>query len=188
MTALRVRIARVDAPDQAETLRLRLIAFFLQQEAIARELVSVAVYLPELGEAEQPLAAVNKRLRSDLQTTSVDAQADAVRRYAVQLESVSRALEEIDPPQLLEASHSAYITQLRSYAAASRALQRAVRAGDQAQVDAAVARLQAAATAPPGTANAQRAAIVSFNARVSRIRQLALAVERERQRLDREVD
>lgn len=187
LNELRVRIERLDAPDEAETLRLRLISFFRQQEAIANELVAVAVYLPKLGDAEQPLAAVNRRLRTGLQTASAQEQADAVRAYALELERVARALKAIDPPLLLEVSHGAYIEQLQSYAEASQALQRAVRKNDQAAVDAAVEELRAASEAPPGAAAAQRAAIVAFNERVSRIRRLALAVERERQRLEREV-
>jgi hypothetical protein len=121
------------------------------------------------------------------ETSSLEAQANAVRAYGVRLGRVAKALEAIEPPRLLEASHQAYITQLRSYAAASQALQRAVRENDQAAVDAAVERLRAAAVAPPATRLAQRDAIVAFNSRVSRIRTLALAVEKERQRLDQEV-
>lgn len=188
LTALRVRIERVDAPEDAETLRLRLIAFFRRQEAIANELVAVAVYLPKLGAAERPLADVNRRLREGLsESSSLDGQANAVRAYGVRLDRVADALEALDAPPLLEASHEAYITQLRSYAAASQELQRAVRENDQAGVDAAVERLRAAAVAPPATVREQRAAIIAFNSRVTRIRTLGLAVERERQRLDEEV-
>jgi hypothetical protein len=188
LTALRARIERVEAPDEAKTLRLRLIRFFRQQEAIAHELVAVAIYLPKLGKAERPLVDVNRRLRAGLaQSSSLDAQADAVGAYAVRLRRVARDLEAIEAPKLLVPSHNAYIAQLESYAAASQSLQQGVRANDQAAVDAAVERLRVASVAPPGSARAQRAAIIAFNSRVSRIRTLALAVERERRRLDAEV-
>jgi len=187
LTSLRVRIERLDAPADAEPLRLRLIEFFRQQEAVAEELVAVAVYLPKLAAAEQPLAAVNRRLRSRLQTTAPEAQAAALGGYAVELERVAAELEALEPPRLLQVSHGAYIAQLRDYAAASRALRRAVRDGDQAGVDAAVAQLRNASTAPPGTARAQSAAIVAYNDRVSRIQRLLIAVERERQKLEQEV-
>jgi hypothetical protein len=187
LTALRVRIERLDAPTEAETLRVRLIAFFRQQETVAKELVSVAAYLPKLRDAEQPLTAVNRRLRTGLRASSTDAQAEAVGAYAVELVRAARALAAIDAPRLLNASHDAYIAQLRSYAAASRALRRAIRDGDQAGVDAAAARLRAASTARPGSERAQRDAILAFNERVSRIQRLAGQVERERRRLDEEV-
>ena len=188
LTALRVRIENVEAPDDASNLRRRLIAFFRQQEEIANELVGVAVYLPELTKAERPLDDANRRLQRTLSgSTSLDGQANAVGAYAVRLTRVSRALDRIDAPRLLDPSHEAYIRQLRSYAAAARELQRAVRANDQAAVDAAVTRLRGAAAAPRGSFRAQRAAIVAFNERVSRVRTLALAVERERRRLDEEL-
>ena len=188
LTALRVRVERIQPPEEAETLRTRLIAFFEQQEAVAYELVEVAVYLPQLRDAERPLADTNRRLRRSLaESPSLEAQADAVGAYAVRLSRVARALDRIEPPELLAASHGAYIAQLRSYAGASTALQRAVRANDQGGVDAAVERLRTASVAPPGSQRAQRAAIVAFNARTSRVRTLALAVERERRRLDEEL-
>lgn len=188
LTSLRVRIQRLDAPEDAETLRLRLIAFFRQQESIARELVEVAVYLPKLGEAERPLPAVNRRLRTGLrQTSSLETQANVVRRYARELNRVAAALDALEPPPLLAASHAAYVKQLRSYAAASQALQRAIRQNDQAAVDAAIERLRRASVAPPGTAKAQQAAIIAFNERVAKVRRLGLAVERERRRLETEL-
>lgn len=188
LTALRVRVDRVEAPEDAETLRLRVIAFFRQQETIAKELVAVAEYLPKLSAAERPLADINRRLRQALaRSSSLDTQADAVGAYAVRLSRVARALEALEPPPLLAASHGAYVNQLRSYAAASQALQRAVRDNDQAAVDAAVARLRVASVAPPAAAKAQREAIVAFNKRVSRIAALGLAVERERRRLDEQL-
>ena len=47
--------------------------------------------------------------------------------------------------------------------------------------------MQLAAAAPPGTFRAQRAAIIAYNERVKRINTPAIALERERQRLEREL-
>jgi hypothetical protein len=185
---LRLRIERLDAPEQAETLRARLLAFFRQQEAVANELVDVMKYLPKLQEAEAPLAAASRRLRSSLGGgASVVAQGEAVRRYAVELRAVASTLDEVEAPALLEPSRHAYVAQLREYAASSEALQRGIQAGDQAAIDRAVGRMQQAASAPPGTFGAQREAIKAYNERVRKIRALAVALERERQRLEREL-
>ena len=51
----------------------------------------------------------------------------------------------------------------------------------------AVRRMALAAEAPPGTFRAQRAAIIAYNERVKRINALGVALERERQRLEREL-
>lgn len=188
LTELRLRIERIDAPEQAETLRSRLLALFRQQEAVANELVDVATYLPKLREAEAPLAAASRRLRAALgSSASTEAQGEAVRRYAVDLRTVAESLDEVAAPPLLEPSRRAYASQLRAYASSSEALQRGIRDRDQAAVDRAVRRMQQAASAPPGTFQAQKAAIVAYNERVKRINALAVALERERQRLEREL-
>jgi hypothetical protein len=188
LTSLRVQVQRIEAPEDARLLRARLIAFFKQQEAVARELVGVAVYLPKLSKAERPLPAVNRRLRSGLSdTSSLETQANVVQRYARELARVAAALDAIEPPTLLRASHRAYVQQLRSYAAASRALQSGIRSNDQTKVDAAIERLRVASVAPPGAAKAQSAAIVAFNERVTKVNELGLAVEKERRRLERDL-
>lgn len=79
------------------------------------------------------------------------------------------------------------MAQLREYASSSEALQRGIQAGDQAAIDRAVGRMQEAASAPPGTFRAQREAIKAYNERVRKICALAVALERERQRLEREL-
>ncbi len=184
MTQLRASIERVDAPPEAEGLRSRLLVFLRHQEALANELVAVALYLPELGTVEQPLAAASARLRRGLVDAPVESQAVAVRRYARELRAIASSLDRLDPPPLLTPSHRAYVTQLRSYASSSEALQRGIDANDQVAVDAAVRRMQEAAASPPGTFRAQRAAIKAYNARVQRVSTLAVALEKERRRLE----
>jgi hypothetical protein len=187
MTRLRASIERVDAPPEAEGLRSRLLVFLRQQESLANELVEVALYLPKLGAVEQPLGAAGARLRRGLVDAPLERQAVAVRRYARDLRTIASSLEQLDPPPLLAPSHRAYVTQLRSYASSSEALQRGIAANDQAAVDAAVRRMQEAAAAPPGTFRAQRAAIKAYNARVRKVSTLAVALERERRRLEAEL-
>jgi hypothetical protein len=188
LTELRLRIERLDAPEEAEALRVKLLAFLRQQEAVANELVDVAEYLPKLRAAEAPLGAASTRLRSALAaTTSPETQGAAVKRYATELRAVASRLDEVAAPPLLEPSRNAYVSQLRAYASSSEALQRGIQDNDQVAVDRAVRRMQQAASAPPGTFRAQRAAIRAYNERVRKVRALAVALERERQRLEREL-
>ena len=188
MTALRVKVEALEAPDEAQTLRSRLLAFFRQEEAVANELVEVATYLPSLREAEAPLGAASRRLRARLADAgSIQAQGEAVKGYAGELRAVADTLDAIEAPPLLEPSHRAYVTQLRAYARSSEALQRGIRDNDQEAVNAAVRRMQQAASAPRATFRAQRAAIIAYNARVKKIQTLGAALERERLRLEREL-
>ena len=188
LTELRLRIEKLEAPKEAATLRARLLAFFRQQEAVANELVDVTTYLPKLQAAEAPLAAASRRLRTSLRgTTSVEAQGEAVNRYAVELRAVAGALDDVAAPPLLEPSRAAYVRQLRAYASSSEALQRGIQSGNQAAIDSAVRRMQQAASAPTGTFEAQSEAIKAYNERVKKIQTLAIALESERQRLEREL-
>jgi hypothetical protein len=188
LTEVRLRVERIDAPEQAQALRSRLVAYFRQQEAVANELVDVVAYLPKLRRAEAPLTAGSRRLRAALASSpSTEAQGEAVKRYASELRAVANSLDDVAAPPLLEPSRHAYVSQLRAYASSSEALQRGIRDRDQAAVDRAVRRMQLAAEAPPGTFRAQRAAIIAYNERVKRINALGLALERERQRLEREL-
>ncbi|MEP7335258.1 MAG: hypothetical protein ABI717_05695 [Actinomycetota bacterium] len=188
MTQVRLKIERLDAPKEAVTLRSRLLAFLRQEEAVANELVDVARYMPKLRDAEAPLAAASRRLRAALRGgASIEAQGAAVKRYAAELRAVAAKLDEVAAPPLLEPSRRSYAVQLREYASASEALQRGIRTNDQLAVDNAVRRMQQAASSPPGTFRAQQEAIKAYNERVKKIRALAVAVEKERQRLEREL-
>jgi hypothetical protein len=188
MTTIRTSVAEIEAPEPAVELRRRLIAFLAMQEAVGHELVAVVEYLPRLETAERPVARANARLASSLQAArTIEAQGEAVGRYARDLTAVVEILAGIDPPALLAPSHNAYVAQLRRYADSSAALERAVASGDRDAIAEATARLREASEAPTGTARAQKRAIEAYNKRVARIRSLGLAVEEERQRLDREL-
>jgi hypothetical protein len=188
MTTIRRSVAEIEAPEPAAELRRRLIAFLAMQEAVGYELVAVAEYLPRLETAERPIARANARLASALQgARTIEAQGDAVGRYARELTAVAELLSAIEPPALLAPSHDAYVTQLRRYAGSSAALERAVASGDRDAIAEATVQLREASEAPTGTARAQKRAIEAYNKRVERIKELGLAVEEERQRLDREL-
>jgi hypothetical protein len=146
----------------------------------------VAEYLPKLSETEKPVRAASADLRRALRgADDAEQQADALARYGRSLIAMAKRLDAIDPPALLAPAHRGYVTQLRSYGRSAQALQRGVRAGDQAAVDAAVRQLSEAST--PRSQVAQRDAIKAYNARVRRIRVLATSLERERQRLERDL-
>ena len=186
LTALREEVAAVEAPEDAAQLRLDLIRFLRQQEAIAWELVHVVEYLPKLAVAEKPLQQANATLRRELTAaTTPDQQAAAVSAYAKALERVAAKLDAIPAPPLLQAAHATYVARLRSFVGPARRLERAVAANDIDAVNAALQKLQQAGEVEPASADAQRKAIESYNARVARVRELGAAVERERVRLDR---
>ena len=172
---LRARVAAVEAPPEARTLRERLLAFLRQQELVAEELVTVAEYLPKLGASERPVAVASGRLRTALRTAETpDEQASALARYGTTLIRTAKQLEAIEPPPLLAPAHRSAL-----------ALQSGVRARDQAAVDAATRSLDAATAS--GSQKAQREAIKAYNGRIREIARLGAALERERLRLERDL-
>ena len=183
---LRARVAAVEAPPEARTLRERLLAFLRQQELVAEELVTVAEYLPKLGASERPVAVASGRLRTALRTAETpDEQASALARYGTTLIRTAKQLEAIEPPPLLAPAHRSYVRQLRAYGRSALALQSGVRARDQAAVDAATRSLDAATAS--GSQKAQREAIKAYNGRIREIARLGAALERERLRLERDL-
>lgn len=183
LTALRLRIERVPAPPDARVLRQRIVAFFVQQERLALELLAVAGYLPELAATEQPVASASESLRRSLREAATPAaQADALARYAAVLNGTARELLEVDPPALLAPAHAQYVSRLRSYGEAADTLAQGIRAGDERATERAARQLEAASV--PASQRAQKVAIEAYNARVRRVDALAADVERERLRLE----
>jgi hypothetical protein len=182
LTTLRVRIARVPAPQQARVLRKRLIAFFRQQEAVSRELIGVSTYVPRLVAAEKALAPAGAKMGAVLKKgASAAQQAAALGAYATALGQAADAIEAIKPPGLFQSSHAAQVRRLRRSSMLTRRLSIALAANDKPALERAVKQLGAKSAASDGAA---RTAIVSYNARVEKIRRLGASVERERRRLD----
>jgi hypothetical protein len=182
LTALRVEIAHIQAPPQARVLKQRLIAFFRQQEAVSRELIGVSTYIPRLVAAERVLAPAGQKMGAALKTgASAAKQAAALGVYATALEHAADSIAAIKPPRLFRTSHADQVRRLRRSSLLTRRLSVALAANDKPALERAVKQLGAGSSASTGAA---RTAILSYNARVGKIRRLAASVERERSRLD----
>ena len=182
LTQLRIELERIPAPPAAQRLRSRLIAFYRQQEAVGRELVGIAAYVPRLLAAERRLGPASTRMRAALAAARTpEQQATALRAYGVALAGAVRSVQAIEPPPLFAASHSAQIGHLERSTRAVVKLQHALLSHSRARVQAAVVGLQSVNGA---TSGASRAAVAAYNRHVARIRTLGIAVERERRRLE----
>jgi hypothetical protein len=184
LTRLRAGIERVPAPKAAATLRLRLIAFFRQQEAVARELLGVSVYLPRLDAAERGLAPAGARMRVALKAGGKPSeQADALDAYASALDGAAGAVAALEPPQLFRATQALQLQRLRRAARLVRRLAHALSANDRPALEAAGKALGK----PAAASDAARTAILSYNKRVEKIHRLAAEVVLERRRLDEQL-
>lgn len=186
LTALRVELQRIPAPQPAERLRTRLIAFYRQQESVGYELVGITRYVPKLTAAERSLAPASAAMRKALATaTTPEKQAAALGAYGRAVSGVARRLQRIQPPPLFAASHRSQIAGLRHSAAALADLRRALLAGSRTKVQQAVNGLQ---TVNDPKAATSRTAVAAYNRHVVQIRRLGAAVEQERLRLNRVLD
>jgi hypothetical protein len=182
LTVLRKRMQRIPAPPKAQILKKRLIAFFRQQEAVSRELIGVSTYVPRLATAEKILTPAGVSMRAALQKGgSAKQQAMALGVYVAALERTADAVAAIKPPPLFRSSHAEQVQRLRRTASLTQRLSVALAANDKPALQRAVKDLGAGNA--PSTA-AARTAILSYNARVTKIKELAASVERERRRLN----
>lgn len=187
LTALRARMARIPAPPQAAALRTKLIAFFRQQEAVSRELIGVTTYVPRLAAAEQPLGPAATTMRTALkQGKTAKEQTAALDAYAAELRHATRAVAAIHAPALFAVSHRQQVSRLARAATLVHRLAAALAANDRKALKQTVNELSSGGG--DGGQQAVRTAILSYDRRVKRIRTLAAAVERERVRLDKNLD
>jgi hypothetical protein len=182
LTVLRKRMQQIPAPPKALVLKQRLIAFFRQQEAVSRELIGVSTYVPRLAAAERVLSPAGTKMRAALkQGGTAKTQAAALGVYAAALDSAAVAVASIHPPPLFRGSHAEQVQRLRQTATLTRRLAVALAANDKPALQRAVKELGGGGSS---SAAAARTAIVSYNARVAKIRELAATVEKERSRLN----
>jgi hypothetical protein len=182
LTVLRKRMQELPAPPKAQVLKRRLIAFFRQQEAVSRELIGVSTYVPRLAAAEKLLTPAGEKMRAALkQGGSAKEQAAALGVYVASLDRAADAVAAIKPPPLFRTSHAEQVQRLRRTASLTRRLAAALAANDRAALQRAVSELGAGSSSSTAAA---RTAIISYNARVTKIKDLAASVERERRRLN----
>lgn len=185
--ALRQRLAAVRPPEDARRLRARLLRLLDLQASFAAEVSMFAHYVAAVSPLQQRVADETTRLRRGLQASHARGpEQRALTTYAERLDRILTTLRRLGPPRALAPWHAeqvARVTRLRDGAlSAARGLERQ----DRSEVGRGVAMLTGAATAAPVTV-ADRAAIVAYNARLTRIREAAGAVAREQTRLTLEL-
>jgi hypothetical protein len=185
LTALRQELQALEAPPEARRLRLRLLAFYRQQEAVALELAQITAFFNRLAAAERPLARASNSMRDAMtEATTPQEQAAALARYGDALTSVRKQVAAVPAPGILAPTKRAETSRLQRTVASVRDVEASLRANDRVGLQQAVQRL---GQVGGGGAAAVRAAILAYNRHVADIKRLGAAVEKERLRLDREL-
>jgi hypothetical protein len=182
LTALRVQLEQLRAPAQAHRLRLRLIAFYRQQEQAARELAGIMAYFPRVLAAERGIKPGAARMHKGLATArAAAAQAAVLGAYAGTLATARDRVRAVRAPALLRKAQRAEVARLARTTRAILAVRRGLLAHDRVQLQKALTGLQDATSV---TSTATRVAILSYNRHIAEIQVLGARVEQERRRLD----
>src|SRR3954471_11116515 len=182
------RLDALQPPPEAVRLD-RLIRETVHGEwQLAHEFAQLAEYTPPAGRALARAAAAGAQVRASLRGTKTPVrQAEALETYADALDSVTRSLEQLDPPPVVVPERTTQIDQYTRIAASSRGLAAALRSGKGIAPQ---LRGLEAAIASGSTVSAQKARIAgirAFNRRIAAVRTVAAKAQRERTRLQTEL-
>ncbi len=196
LSTLRERLAAVTAPPQAAHLRSLLLQLVDGEIGLAREVRELATFVPHYSAALRPLqpasAALKKQLGASAKGTAATkalnaAKADALTVYARTVASVIETVHPLDPPPAWQPTYAQQLASLSQLRGSALALAQAVRANNAQAIPALLHRFDAAAVSNQTVAAQKReiAAVEAYNARITRLVQLARSVEKERTRLEK---
>lgn len=194
----RDRLARIPVPRPALHLRRLLLKLLNGETGMTTELTKLVAFLPHFSSILASLSPATAKLQSALRVTQplgygsagvqaeLNAKANALHTYEFALFHTAKKLEQLDPPALSRPQFVTQIKALEQMQASAGKLADAL-AGGSSNIGPLLKAFDSAATGNQSVAaqKAQIAAIKTYDARDTRLDNLARAVELERTRLDR---
>jgi hypothetical protein len=182
----RAQLAAITPPPEAKRMHALLLELALREASLAREVASLATFLPALSQTLRPLAGAGVPLRSALKSKARPAaKAAALDSYADTITVVRSRLGALRPPPVSAVVVRTQSATLRNVAASARALARALREHRNKDVAVLLRRFNAAAignrTVP--AQRAQIAAIRAYDDRIRALTRLAVRLRREEGKL-----
>jgi hypothetical protein len=212
LATLAQRIRFIDAPPEAQQLRVLLIQLLVVERSITREVGDLARFTPkyrsllaassvagaELGRklASTPIPkahrikgtakqiAASRAAFKAATTRSAAVQADAVDTYDAAIRRVTRALRGLTPPPVLAPAYRSQLAAFAAVRAAGSRLAGALRSADRSQVPA-LGRRFTGATRIAQTVAAQRAEVAAVRAYNNRARGVGAAQARVQREVNR---
>lgn len=187
MRELRSRIAALAPPPEARKLHGLLLELLALQAGFAEEVAGFAHYLPALVAAQAPLEEATARVRRGVDgAATAEEQAKALAAYAVATRGVASRIEQLAAPAVFEGTQRAQVEQLRSIATLATEIAAALEEERPEEAVRLIDRL-GRETSAVSVVQAERRAALSYNRRLEEIGRAAAAVQREQDRLDREL-
>jgi hypothetical protein len=186
MVLLRQQVEALRPPAEATELHAELERLMALQVALAREVTGLGRYVPQLSDAQRPLAEAGARLQRELAAEPTPPeQARAFDRYATALAAVADDVDRLSAPPVLEPARRSEVARLRRLADVSRRLRTALEQRRATEVTRLTKELSDASAAVGAATRADRAAVAAYRRRLRAVEQQREAVKRERDRLDR---
>jgi hypothetical protein len=213
LRTLQTRLRLIDPPPDGRRLRTLLVGLMGAQADLAHELTTFVNFLPAFGAALKPLGPADARLKAALAAVSVPkptpvkqtklkaaqaaylravsaaaaGQATALVAYLGEVAKVQSRLRGLRPPPALAPSYRAQVTTLGRVRVTGTALVAALDKKQYARVAVLDRSFQQAATTSTSlpVQRAEIASVKAYNARVRAVAALALKVDAERGRLQK---
>jgi hypothetical protein len=185
LRATRARLDRLDAPAQAASLRLRLLAVFDRNIALAGEAALLAVYIPAASSTMAALPRFGAALRRGLARSGAAVKERALSTYARRLAGLERRMRGLAPPQVLLAAHRSQLLRIDTARTLAGRLRDAVGRNDGPAVARLLLRFRDVYTSSLLDRAVQRAAVRAYRKRLLGITTAVGALQQEEQRLQR---
>jgi hypothetical protein len=184
LRGLRSRLAALDAPPEARTLRAGLLELIDLQAELAEEVAGMVRYLPVQAAENRKLAAATETLRDALTDAKTGAaQREAFDVFRAALDSSAQTLEQASAPAVLEPSRTGEVKRLTRLAALAEQIGQALEDAEAEDVDRLFPQF-VQTSASTGTTKAERDAVIAFNKKLAAVADQRADVVRERARID----
>ena len=193
---LRATVAAMPAPAVAAHLRNLLLALSDQQISLARELTTLALFLPRFSAILKQLAPASRYLQAALSVPAVTGtpavvaaayqfKAGALRHFAASAGSAAAALRAIHPPTVWRPAYVTQVASLTGMVNSATRLADALENGDTQHFASLMLAFDRAATLNQTIASqrAQIASIKAYDRAVENQSRIAAKIDAERQRL-----
>jgi hypothetical protein len=187
LARLRDRLAAVTPPREARKLQRLLVSLASQNVTAAHAVTGLAVYLPRLSQEQAPMQQAVVTLRTRIaKAKTAKVQAQVFRDYAATTASLSRRIAALPAPSFFVAARDAQASQLRRESAIADGIAQDLQSKRLQHAQVLLKRLSEVRLETV-VARAQRAAIIAYDAQISRIQATSKAIETERTRLEKRV-
>ena len=186
---LRARVASVDAPSDAVSIRRDLLLLLDSEIAFAQDVIRLARYTPRFAAVLTDAGKRGASLQANLKGSSSSQQAVAFGAYADALDRDFARLNRLFPPAVIAPAHAAEVETLRTTAQLCRQIRDALNAHQHVTLVNLINRLAdlSSTAARRKVHAAQVRAVKAFNGRLQAMTRLTARIQRERQALERKL-